>query len=488
MDLDLSQYKFYIIEYNGKYYLGEYKNSDLQNPDYIEYHLRRTNIPFFTKDKTTDAWESQLGTEIREKGFHEAVEKNHFYNNCTAYSGEATLKRIRKSLNQYWAIYWRANNKYKKDYADAVEILMRTLFMADVRLIENLLINLLAKTHPILNMHANIGARQLGGGVWNLTAKRIQEYRKQRLDTGLSAKRMTEIDIVNAHVGQDVFLSLGKQKVSSKYRFTVIDTRNFVKLPELIGRRISEKTVKSIKNSYINYVNQALPELENFIGITEDKELNESKKRLEDIIAKEIKTSIQYGGKVIQKLNKEIEKIDARLAKLAQDSLNQMYTEQEIVDFINYWLQHANINDILKGGQSPNLDACDKITIKYKEAFTKDIQDKVFSERKDIIYNPEYSGKQHKLFIEVYKMHRLPPTNAPYQMSLLQQTQTIVERDYFDFKYIYKNWKAIYHEQVAIWLLEHKDTVYAEKFYTGVNKNIKENSTGKLIKRYQKGK
>ena len=78
----------------------------------------------------------------------------------------------------------------------------------------------------------------------------------------------------------------------------------------------------------------------------------------------------------------------------------------------------------------------------------------------------------------------MPPTNAPYQMSLLQQTQTIVERDYFDFKYIYKNWKAIYHEQVAIWLLEHKDTVYAEKFYTGVNKNIKDNSTGKLIKRY----
>ena len=58
-----------------------------------------------------------------------------------------------------------------------------------------------------------------------------------------------------------------------------------------------------------------------------------------------------------------------------------MYTEQEIVDFINYWLQHANINDILKGGQSPNLDACDKITIKYKEAFTTEIQDKVFNER-----------------------------------------------------------------------------------------------------------
>ena len=59
-----------------------------------------------------------------------------------------------------------------------------------------------------------------------------------------------------------------------------------------------------------------------------------------------------------------------------------------------------------------------------------------------------------------------------------------VSNDDKRFKYIYKNWKAIYHEQVAIWLLEHKDTVYAEKFYTGVNKKIKENSTGKLIKRY----
>ena len=150
MDLDLSGYKFYIIKYNDRYYLGEYKNNELTNPDYIEYHLQRTNIPWFTRgDKTRDAWESTLGKDIREVGFNKAIEKKHFYENCTAYSGEETLKKIRKSLNQYWKKYWRANDKYKKEYSDAIEVLMKTLLMADVRLIENLLINLLAKTKPV---------------------------------------------------------------------------------------------------------------------------------------------------------------------------------------------------------------------------------------------------------------------------------------------------------------------------------------------------
>ena len=77
------------------------------------------------------------------------------------------------------------NDKYKKEYSDAIEVLMKTLLMADVRLIENLLINLLAKTKPVWNIHANIGPQQLGGGVWNLTAQKIREVATANKEAGL---------------------------------------------------------------------------------------------------------------------------------------------------------------------------------------------------------------------------------------------------------------------------------------------------------------
>ena len=297
---------------------------------------------------------------------------------------------------------------------------------------------------------------------------------------------MTEVEIVNAHMGEGLFKSLGKQKGSSNSRFTVIDTRNFKKIPELIGRRISEKTVKSIKNSYKKYINQIIPELESLIEIQEDKELNESKEKLQKIIEGKIKTSITYGGNVIKELNSEIEKIDARLAKLAQDSLNKMYTEQEIVNFINYWLQHVSYKEFLKDGQQPKSDACNQITDKYKYKFYKYINDNIF-EKYNIVYDASYSKRQHDIWENLAnKEKRLPKTGIEYGNSLINLTLLCSRMEFDDnFPFIQKNWKAIYHEQVSIWLAKNDDYFYAKNLHQTVTSHIR---TYKEMIQYQKGK
>ena len=136
----LNNFIFYTIEYDNKLYLGEL-SPKTEKGDFMKYHLKRTNLPFYTADnKLPEAWEGEWSSDLKQNGFKGFETKMH----CKSYSFSTVVKNLSDSLS-----------KYDIDLDMLYNILMKQ--STDVRPIENLLINVARKDHDIWNTHANFG-------------------------------------------------------------------------------------------------------------------------------------------------------------------------------------------------------------------------------------------------------------------------------------------------------------------------------------------
>ena len=456
----LKDFIFYTIEYDNKLYLGEL-SPKTEKGDFMKYHLKRTNLPFYTADnKLPEAWEGEWSSDLKQNGFKGFETKMH----CKSYSFSTVVKNLSDSLS-----------KYDVDLDMLYNILMKQ--STDIRPIENLLINVARKDHDIWNTHANFGLilSNVDKNTWNLQGTQIQRLQKEALQ--YSPTIGVSIDLETAKLISDPkYIENWINKYgSTEYIYFKLKPSNIDNVQSFIGRRISLRSLKKLYKSTYNY----------FYGLPEKiQEAYESKftSLLDEMAARIKKLDTAWNEiKTIKKSNrkgwKRQEDVRDRrtykswldevseLSKQAQKAQFKMSTPDVIEDFmnkVNKWLRDPQTTLTSLLGTGTEYTGWNDLTNDYKEKLSGYIQNAVFkpiqnggditnfrkwqTEKIKSHQMKDFGGTSYQWFYIKYASEELDQ-ELP---SLREQSLSIIET--LKFPFLENNWSQMYREQVSLWL------------------------------------
>ena len=456
----LKDFIFYTIEYDGKLYLGEL-SPNTEKGDFMKYHLKRTNLPFYTADnKLPEAWEGKWSSDLKQNGFKGFESKMH----CKSYSFSTVVDNLSKSLS-----------KYDIDLNMLYNILMKQ--SSDIRPIENLLINVAKKDYNIWNTHANFGLilSNIDKNTWNLQGTQIARLQKEALQYSPSIG--VSIDLETAKlISEPKYIENWINKYgNTQYIYFKLKPSNIDEIQSFIGRRISLRSLTELYNSTYNYF-YGLPE--EIQKVYEDKFtslLNEMAIHIKQLDA------LWKETKKIKKSNRKdiLKKSDVRdsrtykswldevrkLSKKTQKAQFKMSTPDVVEDFINKvnkWLRDPQTTLTSLLGTGTEYMGWQNLTNDYKEKLSSYIQDTVFkpiqnggditnfrkwqTEKIKSHQMKDFGGTSYQWFYIKYASEELDQ-ELP---SLREQSLSIIET--LKFPFLENNWSQMYREQVSLWL------------------------------------